>query len=171
MDGGIVSGPLAVGLALGGTGLQTAGEVSKGRGQAAGYQFQEAQAQRKAAATRTAADQTDAAYREELTTTLGNIGAIRAAAGVDPSSPTTAAIMEHETMISDRNRTIKVGNLTSQAESYDDSAEYYRYAAESALDTGYLSAFGTVIKGLGGAGLAGGGSGRAVNVGSATGFG
>ncbi|BEV44423.1 hypothetical protein [Afipia carboxidovorans] len=150
-----VAAPVAIGLSLAGAGLSAAGEISKARGQAAGYQFQEAQAQRKAAAARVAADQTDAALREELTTTLGNIGAIRAAAGIDPSSPTTDAIMQRETLISDRNRMIKVGNLNSQAEANDDAAGYYRYAAESAMNTGYMSAFASVIKGIGGA--AGGG--------------
>jgi hypothetical protein len=32
--------------------------------------------------------------RENLNVTLGNIEAVRGAAGVDPTSPTTAALME-----------------------------------------------------------------------------
>lgn len=168
-----VAAPVAIGLSLAGTAMTAAGDISKARGQATGYQFQEAQAQRKAAAARVAADQTDVAYRENLTTTLGNIGAIRAAAGVDPSSPTTDAIMQHETMISDRARMVKVGNLNSQAESDDQAASYYQYAANSALNTGYMSAFASVLKGVGGAfgGGPSGWAGNPVNVGSATSFG
>ncbi len=141
---------LVVATTLASAGLQVAGGISKARGEAAGYQYKEAQAQRQAFAARTAADQTDAGLRDELSVTLGNIAAIRAAAGVGADSPTGMAIEDRNATISDRQRRIRVGNYMTQADQSDADARYFNYAAGSALETGYLNAFGTGLKSLSG---------------------
>lgn len=135
-----------------GTGLQVMGGIEQARGQAAGYQYREAQAQRQAFNARTAADQTDAFLRDELAVTLGNIAAIRAAAGVGADSPTGQAIIAKEQDISDRQRRIKVGNIQSQADQSEADARYFNFAASNALSTGYLGAFGKGLKTLSGIG-------------------
>jgi hypothetical protein len=140
----------AAALAVTALGAQVGGELTKAKGQAEGYAHQEAQSQAKARAARTAADETDAALREELATALGNIAAIRAAAGTDMSSPTAQAIVAEETRVSDRQRRIKVGNLTSQATQSERDASYYRSAQSTAMSTGYLSAIGVGAKGISG---------------------
>lgn len=145
-------GQAAIPLTLASTGLGVLGSLSQAGATASGYAYMEAKAQRQQKAALTAADQTDAFLREELNTTLGNISAIRAAAGTDPTSPTEAAIMANETRVSDRARRIKVGNLTSQAAQYGADADYFGYAGSMALDTGYLNAFSTGLKGLAGLG-------------------
>lgn len=131
-----------------GMGLQVAGGIMGSQGQAAGYRHAAAQAERKALAARTAADETDASLRGELMTTLGNIRAIRAAAGVLPDSPTGLAIAAGEEKESDRQRLIKVSSLIAQSKQYSDDASFYKSAASTALSTGYLTAFGKGISGL-----------------------
>lgn len=135
---------------LAGTGLQVGSSLMKARGQADAYKFQEAQAQRKAYAARTAADQTDAQLRDELDVTLGNIFAIRAASNASIDSPTSQALIDKNVERSDRQRMIKVGNLLNQANADDSAARYYSSAADQAMTTGWLNAGSSLIKGLGG---------------------
>ena len=97
-------------------GLQTLGGVLQAHGQAQGYQ-QAGQGAAAARAASTAADQTDAALRDELETSRGNIATLRAAAGIDSSSPTSLALIAENREESDRQRRIKVGNLRAQASS------------------------------------------------------
>lgn len=135
-------------LALAGTGLQIMGGLQGAAAQEAGYRHAEAQAERRALAARTAADQTSAFMREELNTTLGNIMAIRAAAGVTSDSPTGLAILEGQREESNTQRLIKVGNLKAQASMSDADAAFYRFAAGSAMQSGYLNAFGRGLSGI-----------------------
>lgn len=145
-----VAAPVVTGLSLGATGLQIMGGLSDAEGKAAGYRQQQDKAQRLSRSAKTAADETDAQLREELLVTLGNMNAIRSAAGQDSSSPTTLALEAEEIKQSDRQRRIKTGNLQAQAAQYDRDALYFGYAGSSALGTGYLNAFSTGIKSLAG---------------------
>lgn len=144
-------GPALVGaLSLGSAGLQIMGGLTEAQGKAAGYRHDQDRAQRLAMAARTAAYETDANLREEMLRTLGQISAIRSAAGHDPSSPTGMAIEAEETRQSDRQRRIKVSNLESQATQYDRDASFFGYAASHALDVGRLKAFSTGLTSLAG---------------------
>jgi hypothetical protein len=136
---------LLVPLALGSAGLNTAGGIMKASGESAAMQYKATQAARIEYAAKTAADQTDAALREQLATTLGNIAAIRASSGVASDSPTGLAIAAKETEVSDRQRRIRVGNLESQAAQSAADAEYFRNAADSVLGTGIVGAFASGI--------------------------
>lgn len=132
-----------------GTGLSMIGGMQSASMQAAGYRHAEAQAQIRALNARTAADQTSAFMRDELQTTLGNIYAIRAAAGAG-SSPTEMALVEREREESERQRLIKTGNLRSQASASENDAAFYRYAAGSAMQSGMFSALGRGLSGFSG---------------------
>jgi hypothetical protein len=88
---------------------------------------------------------------EDLNTTLGNIAVVRAASNIDPTSPTTGAILDRQERIGDRARDISVENLMAQAEENDASANYMRQAGAFALSQGKLGAFATVLKSFGGA--------------------
>lgn len=125
-------------LSLASAGLTAASGAAQGMGMSASYKQKESQAKRLEFASRTAADQTDAQFREELDKTIGNIEAIRAAAGVSGNSPTSDAIREGEEKASDRQRRIKVGNLLSQADQSAGDASYYSSAAGTALGLGAL---------------------------------
>jgi hypothetical protein len=131
-----------------GIGLSVLSGIMGAQGQSAAYRYAQSQAERRALAARTAADQTDAALRDQLVTTLGNIEAIRASANIDPTSPTGQAILEREREVSERQRRIQVGNLQAQGAQYESDAAFYGSAASSALGIGYLNAFGSGIKSL-----------------------
>jgi hypothetical protein len=122
-------------------------ERQRAAGIASGYQWESVKAERAAEAGRIAADQTDAALREELDRTLDTIVAVRAAAGADIRSPTGQAVLDRESEVSDRERRIRVGNLRSQAASDEMSSDYFRTAAGQALRTGETSAFGARLGG------------------------
>lgn len=129
-------------------GLEVVGGLLEAKGKAEGYKYSEEKARRQAAAARTAADETTAQLTDELSTTLGNIQAIRAAAGADSASPTALAIMGKETEVAERQRRIQVGNLYAQAEQSELDRRYFRSAASSALLAGTVGAFARGAKTL-----------------------
>lgn len=139
------AGP-AIGLV--GVGLQVAGTLSAAKGRSDSLSFEADKAERAARAGRIAADQTDAAMRDELESTIGQIRAIRASSNSDLNSPTGLAIEEGETARSDRQRSIRVGNIRMQADEDERSAGFLRRSARSALNTGYLAAAGVGLKGI-----------------------
>ena len=136
-------------IGLLGLGLQTIGGLAQAKATSDAQSFQADQATRAARAGRVAADQTDAALRDELATTVSHIQAIRASAGMG-DSPTSEAIIDKESEVSDNQRRIRVGNLRSQAEDDDRSAAFLRRSARSSLNLSYLSAAGLGMSGLSG---------------------
>jgi hypothetical protein len=155
-------------------GLSAYSDVEKGAATQASDEFQADKATEAAKFGRLQADLTNTTALERINTTLGNIDAIRAAAHVDPTSPTTAAVEDWQTEISNRQRLAAVGTLRSQASADDASAAYLRKAGSFAQSQAYLSA----AVGVAGAaskwgGVAGGGSlgtgGMGLPAGAATG--
>lgn len=144
MDAGI--GEAAAVLSIASAGFGAAGSVTKGMGTQAGDTAQADRLTRAAEFGKMQAELTDTTMRENLNTTLGNIDVIRAAAHIDPTSPTTAAIREHETMIGDRQRMTAGLNIRSQTQEDLDSADYLRKAGDFALMQGYISAGADVAK-------------------------
>jgi hypothetical protein len=90
--------------------------------------------------------------RDELATTLGNIDVVRAAANVDPLSPTGQAIRAKEQEVSDRQRTITVGNIREQADEKEREARYRKTAGKYALAGGIAGGTSRLLKGVGGMG-------------------
>lgn len=146
-------GPEVVAAAtIGSMALGAAEPVIKGFGEKAGQDFMADQATRAAALGRVKADQTDVAMRDELATTLGNIDVIRAAANVDPLSPTGQAIRAKEQEVSDRQRTTAVSNIRAQADEKDAEARYRKTAGKYALAGGIVSGGSKILKGVSGMG-------------------
>jgi hypothetical protein len=83
---------------------------------------------------------TDAAARENLTKTLGNISVTRAAGGADLTSPTTAALEGHVTNIADINREASEASINTQTAMEKASADYERQASAYALIQGNAAA-------------------------------
>lgn len=129
-------------------GLSALGSVEKGMGTQAADNFQADRAERAAQFGRLQANLTDTTMRENLNTTLANIDTIRAAAHIDPTSPTGAAINAHETMLSDRARTTALLGINSQISEDEASAKYLRDAGDFALKMGYLGAGITIAGGV-----------------------
>jgi hypothetical protein len=168
------SGPMAAGTSMLSIGLSAYSDIQKGAATQAADEFQANKANEAAKYGRLQADLNDTTYRERLNTTLGNIDAIRAAAHVDPTSPTTAAVEQWQTQISERQRLAASGTLRAQASADDASAEYLRKKGAYAQQEGYLNA-ATDVAGAASkwGGSAGGGSlgsgGMGLPAGAATG--
>lgn len=110
-----------------------AGGVMKGEGDQAAADYQSAKLEKAAQYGRLAADQTDAQMRENLNTQIGNIDAVRAAAGIDPTSPTTAALRDRTEMLGGRDRSIQVGNILAKANQDQADAAYTKEAGSYAM--------------------------------------
>lgn len=136
---GITAG-IAVVSSVASAGFGAYSSIKKGEGQQAANNMQADKLQRAQEFGTLQANLTDTTMREQLNTTRGNIDTIRAAGNINPSSPTSAVIREHETMISDRQRTAALLNIRSQGDEDLASAAYLRKAGEFALTQGYLEA-------------------------------
>lgn len=143
---GAIAGPASIAS----IGFSAASDIMKGEGTQAADDFQAARAERAAQFGMLQATLTDTTMRENLNTTLGNIEAVRAAAGIDPTSPTTAALEERSTHLSDRQRMAAVGSIRSQAAEDQASAKYLREAGDFAVKQSYLAAATDVAGGLSG---------------------
>lgn len=117
------------------------GALTSGYGAAMGNKQSAAQAKTAAATGKIQADQIDASYRDELTSTINNIRAIRATTGASPDSPTGQAIEAEQTKTSDRNRSRDVASRRIQATQSEQDAKFYNNAAKTSL-------FGGVAKSL-----------------------
>jgi hypothetical protein len=137
--GGGFSAP-ASGTSLLALGLSAYSDVEKGAATQSADEFQADKATEAAKFGRLQADLNDTTSRERLNTTLGNIDAIRADAHVDPTSPTTAAVEQWQTQISERQRLATSGTLRAQASEDDASAAYLRSAGAFAQKQSYLTA-------------------------------
>lgn len=119
---------------------RAAADIAQGEGTQAADQFQAQRAEQAAEFGKAQASLTDTTMRENMNSTLGNIMAIRAAANIDPSSPTTAAVLDRNEAIADRQRTASV--LSINAQNADDlaTAAYLKQAGDFAVRTAQMSA-------------------------------
>lgn len=147
--GSAAAGPASIAS----VGFSALGAIMKGEGEQSADEFKAARAERAAEYGRAQADLTDTTMREQLTTTLGNIDAIRAAANIDPTSPTTAVLREHNAMLSDRQRMAAVGSQRAQADEDVAGAQYLRQAGRFAFNMGLVGAGEKVASGLAKAGV------------------
>jgi hypothetical protein len=120
--------PLALGSAVG----SVASGVIKGQGDQEAANYQAEKADVAAQYAKGAAAETDTQARENLNIQLGNISAIRAAAGTNPTSPTGDAISSRTAFIGDRQRSIQVGNIMAQANQDEADATYLRQSGQYA---------------------------------------
>lgn len=107
-------------------------------GQSQGSKYEAAKSERAAQVGRIQADQIDANYRDELNSTLANIKAIRASAGVVSDSPTGQAVDAGQVRTSTRDRIIDVGSKRMQATQDESDAKFRRSAAKTTLLAGGL---------------------------------
>lgn len=165
---GAAAAPIAIGSSIASVGFGAAGKLMEGKAAQAGYNakaadadFAAQRAERAAEFGRVQADQTDVLLREELSTTLANIDAIRTASNIDPRSPTGVAIKERETEVSDRQRRSQVTSIRLQAAEDErmaqygkSTASYLRATGNYALRMGKIGALATIAggaaKGFGG---------------------
>jgi hypothetical protein len=130
------AGPLSFATA----GLSVASDITKGQGTAAADDFKAQQLEQSAKYGRLNAVQTSGQMSENLNRTLGNIDVIRAAAGTDPTSPTSVALRGQAEYLGDRQRTNTVDSILAQATQNDAAADYERQAGNFALNQSYMTA-------------------------------
>lgn len=98
-------------------------------GQYQAQQYQSQRAEQDAKIGKIRADQIDAAYRTDLSSTISNIKAISATTGAGTDSPTGQAIRDENVKISERNRTRDVANQNMQAFQSEQDARFYKASA------------------------------------------
>lgn len=137
---GLTNGNAAAGLAGGSAALGAVSTIMKGEGTQAADDMQADQLTQAAQFGETQAKLTDTTMRQNLTTTLGNIEAVRAAANVDPNSPTSVAMMDQSTQRSDMQRMAAVGSIRQQDETDIASSDYLKQAGDFAVTQSYIGA-------------------------------
>jgi hypothetical protein len=136
-------------MAIGGMALQGVSTMMGAKGEAAGMQYDAQKADRAAKVARIEADQTQTVLTNELNTTISNIRAVRASTGANPDSPTSRAIIDGETKVSEREQRIRRGNSMMQAAQSEDDARFYRSASKKVLRGAAIGAAGGFASGVG----------------------
>ena len=128
--------------------------IKQGEAQSAALKAQQQQQQQREQQLRTQALQDEAARREELTSQLSTIDAIRAGRGMSGTSPTALVIRDDVTDDAMDNMRVSRLNILNGAESARQSAEQSGAAASTALTAGRLGAatslldFGSKVYGM-----------------------
>lgn len=137
-------------LSLASVGFKAAGQGIAAQGTAAADQFQAQQMEEAAQFGELKATQTSAQMTRNLVMSLGNIDAVRAAAGADPNSPTGAAVRDYVEQTGLQQRGIITSNIEEQSRMDEAGAAYLRQASSTALLGGDISMGGTLLGGAGG---------------------
>jgi len=139
----------ASGLSLASLGFSAASSVIQGEGTASSDTYRAEQLDRAAQFGELKASQTNAQLTRNLSISLGNLDAVRAAARGDPSSPTAAAVRDWVEQTGTEKKNITVDSITAQAQEDEANAAYLRQASSQALLGGELGAAGKVLEGIG----------------------
>jgi hypothetical protein len=144
----------AGGMSLAGAGLSAYSTILSSQGTANADDYQAEKLQTAATYGDLKAVQTGGQMTRNLNQTLGNIDAVRAAAGADPSSPTGAAFRDNQEAIGNNNRAITVNSILQQSTQDRNDAAYYQSAASGAQTSGIIGAVGGLATAVGKAGPA-----------------
>lgn len=131
--------PVSAGLATAASaGLKVAGGLAEGRSAKLDGQLKALRYKMAAETGRVRAVQTDAAYRDELSTTLANIDAITAGQNRGVDSATSRALASKAEDINSRARQIAVSNEMLKAITSDSDAEMAYRAGKQAMNASIL---------------------------------
>jgi hypothetical protein len=159
--------PVTLGIAaatsIASAGFSAASQGVAAAGTATADNFKAQQLEQAATYGELKATQTNAQMTRNLTMTLGNIDAVRAANRTDPNSPSGNAVHDFVEEVGTEQKDITVDNIMQQARTDESNAAYLRKASSDALLGGDLGIAGTLLKGISGAAglFKGGGSGTA----------
>jgi hypothetical protein len=129
-------------IAVGGSLLKAGGSIAGGMGQQASAKTRAMQLRVAADAGRLRGEQTDTAYREELSSVLQNIGAIRSAQNVAFDSPTSMALYDRAEELNKRARRVAVSNERMKALGLEGDAATIRSNGDVAMLTGIIGSAG-----------------------------
>lgn len=129
-------------------GLSAYSTILQSQGVAAADEFQASKLESAAVYGELKAVQTGGQMTRQLNQTLGNIDAVRAAAGTDPTSPTGAAFRDAQEELGIQQKNTTVNSILAQATQQRNDAAYYKSAASDALFAGEISAAAGIAKGI-----------------------
>jgi hypothetical protein len=141
---------VAASSSLASTGLGLVSSIMQGEGTQAADQYQAGILTEKAQIGQTQATEVNANSVMRLNQSLGNIDAVRAASGDNPTSPTAVALRGVTTANANQNRAIQVGNILTQSEMDTAGANYLRSAGSFAMTQGIIGGLAGAAKGLAG---------------------
>jgi hypothetical protein len=146
---GTSGGSGAGGMSLASAGLSAYSTILQSQGKADSDNWQAEKLQTDATYGDLKAVQVGGQMTRNLNTTLGNIDAVRAAAGDDPSSPTGAAYRNQQETIGTEQKTITVNSILQQSLQDRNDAAYYQSAASNALFAGGIGAVAGLVGAIG----------------------
>jgi hypothetical protein len=152
--GGSATSSAASGFSLAGLGFSAAAQGIAAQGTSTADLYRAEQLDQAATYGELQASQTNAQLTRNLSMTLGNIDAVRAAQRTDPTSPSGQAVRNFVETTGTEQKNITVDSITAQAQMKESNAQYLRQAFSQALLGGDLGIAGTLLKGIGQAGLA-----------------
>lgn len=139
----------AGGVSIASAGLSAYSTILSSQGTASGDEYQAQKLDTAATYGDLKAVQTGGQMTRNLNNTLGNIDAVRAAAGNDPTSPTGGVIRDNAEAIGTDQKNITVDSILAQSTQERSDADYYRHAASNALLAGDVSAAAGILKAVG----------------------
>ena len=137
----------AGGMSLAATGFKMLGDYTSSRAEAGADVYKSELLEQQAEFGRTKATQTNAQLTRNLAITLGHVDAIRAAAHVDPGSPTGAAVRGEMEATGQMRKDITVENILQQTRMDEANAAYARSQASNALLSGNIAMLGDIFSG------------------------
>lgn len=135
-------------IAIVGAVASAAGTVVSAVGQAEAASAEAQRLETNAVLARAKADETDTRLREEMEGTLGNIRAVRAAAGLSLDSPSQIAIEAEERRRGERDIQTHRANARAEADSMRSAAAAKRRGAQMSMIAGGLNAASTFAGGV-----------------------
>lgn len=140
--------PIMIAAAIGGTALSAAGSEVAGQEKARAAQFEAEQYKVQEEQARTAALQDEAKRRNELTSSIEAIQAIRAGRGVGPDSPTGRGIMDSFIGQAEDDILASRANYATRADLSSRAAVLSSRKARTSLLAGDLSAGQSILSGV-----------------------
>jgi hypothetical protein len=136
---------VGLGMTLAGAGLSAFSKVQQGQEASRAALFEQQQLQTQAMQFRTAADQAEAKRREELTSNIETIAAIRAGRGVGATSPTAMAIFDKTVSDAEGDIATERVNYLTRADLSERAGIMAERKARTSLLAGYVGAGADIL--------------------------
>ena len=136
---------LGSGFSIAAAGAKAGGDIMGAIGTSNADTFKAEQLDQAAQYGELKATQTSGQMTRNLSITLGNIDAVRAAAHTDPTSPTGAAVRDYADQVGTEQKDTKVNSIMQQARTDEANAAYMRSASSTALLSGGVKAGGDLL--------------------------
>ena len=137
----------AGGMSMAAIGFKVLGDYTSSRAEAGAEKNKAELFEQQAQYGELKAKQTNAQMTRNLAITLGHVDAVRAAAHLDPTSPTGAAVRGEMEAQGEMRKGITVENILQQTRMDEANAAYARSQASNALLSGNIAMLGDIFSG------------------------